>query len=135
MVARDSLKWRRRAKKTFLYSFMLFFSTPFIFVFVWMVMASLKTHLQNTAIPPLLIFDPTFENYQRVFTRTPIVQYFNNSVIVASGSTGLGLVLGLPAAFSIALFRQHGWSEALTDDYAQRTGERLVKLLGGRIRE
>jgi len=107
VVALDSLKWRRRAKRIFLYSFMLFFSTPFIFVFVWMVMASLKTHLQNTAIPPLLIFDPTFENYQRVFTRTPIVQYFNNSVIVAIGSTGLGLLLGLPAAFSIALYRQH----------------------------
>ena len=108
-----SPKWRRRAKTIFLYAFMLFFSAPFIFVFVWMVMASLKTHLQNTAIPPLLIFEPTFENYHRVFTRTPIVQYFNNSVIVAIGSTGLGLLLGLPAAFSIALYRQHGLALAV----------------------
>jgi multiple sugar transport system permease protein len=108
-----SIRWRRRAKTLFLYSFMLFFSAPFIFVFVWMVMASLKTQLQNTAIPPLLFFEPTFENYYRVFTRTPIVQYFNNSIIVALGSTGLGLLLGLPAAFSIALFRQHGLALAV----------------------
>jgi len=107
MVGLGSMRWRRRAKTIFLYTFMLFFSAPFIFVFVWMVMASLKTQLQNTAIPPLLFFEPTLENYHRVFTRTPIVQYFNNSVIVAIGSTGLGLLLGLPAAFSIALFRQH----------------------------
>jgi multiple sugar transport system permease protein len=113
VVAVRSLRWRRRAKRAFLYAFMLFFSAPFIFVFIWMVMASLKTHLQNTAIPPLLIFDPTFENYHRVFTRTPILQYFNNSVIVAVGSTGLGLLLGLPAAFSIALFRQHGLALAV----------------------
>lgn len=113
MVGQGSIRWRRRAKKVFLYSFMLFFSAPFIFVFIWMVMASLKTHLQNTAIPPLLLFEPTFENYHRVFTRTPIVQYFNNSVIVAVGSTGLGLLLGLPAAFSIALFRQHGLALAV----------------------
>ena len=113
MVGRGSILWRRRAKTIFLYAFMLFFSAPFIFVFVWMVMASLKTQLQNTAIPPLLFFEPTWENYHRVFTRTPIMQYFNNSVIVAIGSTGLGLLLGLPAAFSIALFRQHGLALAV----------------------
>ena len=113
MVNLGSIRWRRRAKTLFMYSFMLFFSAPFIFVFVWMVMASLKTQLQNTAIPPLLFFEPTFENYYRVFTRTPIVQYFNNSIIVALGSTGLGLLLGLPAAFSIALFRQHGLALAV----------------------
>lgn len=113
MVGTGSMRWRRRAKTIFLYTFMLFFSAPFIFVFVWMVMASLKTQLQNTAIPPLLFFEPTWENYHRVFTRTPIMQYFNNSVIVAIGSTGLGLLLGLPAAFSIALFRQHGLALAV----------------------
>jgi len=113
VVGTGSMRWRRRAKTIFLYTFMLFFSAPFIFVFVWMVMASLKTQLQNTAIPPLLFFEPTWENYHRVFTRTPIMQYFNNSVIVAIGSTGLGLLLGLPAAFSIALFRQHGLALAV----------------------
>ena len=113
MVGTGSMRWRRRAKTIFLYTFMLFFSAPFIFVFVWMVMASLKTQLQNTAIPPLLFFEPTWENYHRVFTRTPIMQYFNNSVIVAIGSTALGLLLGLPAAFSIALFRQHGLALAV----------------------
>ena len=74
MVDLRSIWWRRRAKTLFLYAFMLFFSAPFIFVFVWMVMASLKTQLQNTAIPPLLFFEPTWENYHRVFTRTPILQ-------------------------------------------------------------
>ena len=113
MVDLRSIRWRRRAKTLFLYAFMLFFSAPFIFVFVWMVMASLKTQLQNTAIPPLLFFEPTWENYHRVFTRTPILQYFSNSVIVAVGSTGFGLLLGLPAAFSIALFRQHGLALAV----------------------
>ena len=31
-----------------------------------------------------------------------------------------------------ALFRQHGWDYALTDDYAQRTAARLNTLLGGK---
>jgi len=113
VVGLGSIRWHRRAKQAFLYAFVLFFSAPFIFVFVWMVLASLKTQLQNTAIPPLLVFEPTLENYRQVFMRTPIVQYFNNSLIVALGSTGLGLLLGLPAAFSIALFRQHGLALAV----------------------
>ena len=32
-----------------------------------------------------------------------------------------------------ALFRRHGWDEALTDDHARRTGARLSMLLGGKI--
>lgn len=100
-------KWSKALRRIFLYSFVVFFSAPFIFVFLWMVMASFKTQLQNTAIPPLLVFEPTLANYDKVFNRTPVLQYFLNSVIIAVGSTGLGLVLGLPAAFSIALWRQH----------------------------
>ncbi|MDA8218842.1 MAG: carbohydrate ABC transporter permease [Dehalococcoidales bacterium] len=107
------VKWRRRLNSMFVYGFVLLFSAPFIFVFIWMAMASLKTQLQNTSIPPLIFFEPTFENYRNVFTRTPIVQYFINSVIVALGSTGLGLVLGLPAAFSIAQWRQHSLALAV----------------------
>lgn len=33
-----------------------------------------------------------------------------------------------------ALFKRHGWDEALTDEYARRTGERLLALLGGKGR-
>jgi multiple sugar transport system permease protein len=100
-------KWIKILRRTFLYAFVVFFSTPFIFVFLWMVMAAFKSQLQNTAIPPLLIFEPTLINFDKVFNRTPVVQYFLNSVIIALGSTGLGLLLGLPAAFSIAMWRQN----------------------------
>ena len=31
-----------------------------------------------------------------------------------------------------ALFRQHGWDDALTDDYAGRTAGRLGTLLGAK---
>jgi multiple sugar transport system permease protein len=101
------LRWRRWLSSVFTYSFVAFFSAPFIAVFIWMIMASLKTQLQNTEIPPLIFFEPTFENYERVYSKTPIIEYFINSVVVALGSTGLGLLLGLPAAYSIATFRQN----------------------------
>ena len=33
------------------------------------------------------------------------------------------------------LFRRHGWDDALTDDYAQNTGARLVRFLGEKSRQ
>ena len=51
-----------------------------------------------------------------------------------------GHVGGLPVSYACwtifynkALFRQHGWADALTDDYARRTAARLITLLGGKV--
>jgi len=56
----------------------------------------------------VLIFTPTLENYKTVLHRNPFPQFTVNYLVVAVGSTMLGLVLGLPAAYSVARFRQTG---------------------------
>lgn len=88
--------------------YLLFFLImgSFLFVFFWMVLSSLKTQVQNIAYPPLLIFKPTLENYQKVLIGNPFPRYILNSLIIALGSTGLGLLIGLPAAYSIARNKQ-----------------------------
>lgn len=65
----------------------------------WMVASSFKPSAEVTAYPPTMIFEPTLENYRHLFRTTPFFQYLMNSVIVAGGSTLLGLALGAPAAF------------------------------------
>jgi multiple sugar transport system permease protein len=87
----------------FAVAIVLFF---FIFPLAWMIMSSLKTQLQNTAYPPLFIFEPTLRNYYNVFLQNPYLRYMMNTAIVAAGTTLLSLLLGLPAAFSIARFNQ-----------------------------
>lgn len=79
---------------------------PFLWVFVWMGMASLKTNIDINAYPPKFVFTPTLDHYRAVLGNTPFVRYFWNSAIIATGSTLLALVLGLPAAYSIARYRQ-----------------------------
>jgi multiple sugar transport system permease protein len=73
-----------------------------------MVLSSLKTQLQNTEFPPLFLFQPTLENYRTVFLNNPFALYLWNSVVIGAGSTLLGLVLGLPAAYAIARYRTQG---------------------------
>jgi multiple sugar transport system permease protein len=81
-------------------------SVPQVFVFAWMVMTGLKTGVQNIAYPPEFIFTPTLENYQAVFQQHNFLHYLMNSLVIAGLATGVSLLLGLPAAYSIAKYRQ-----------------------------
>jgi multiple sugar transport system permease protein len=79
---------------------------PPIFVFVWMILTGLKTGVQNIAYPPEFIFTPTMENFRAVFQQHNFFRYLINSLIIAVLATGISLALGLPAAYSIAKYRQ-----------------------------
>jgi multiple sugar transport system permease protein len=48
----------------------------------------------------------TLRGYREVFTKYPFLLYTWNSLVVATGCTLLGLAVGLPAAYSIARWRQ-----------------------------
>jgi len=78
----------------------------FLFPILWMILSSLKTQLDNTAYPPLFFFKPILDNYVRVYTQGNFLIYMLSSLIVAGGSTCLGLLIGLPAAYSIARYKQ-----------------------------
>jgi len=86
---------------------------PFLFPLFWMFLSSLKTQVQNTAYPPVLIFTPTFGNYREVFQKNPFFTFAWNSLVVAAGSTGLALLLGLPGAYAIARFKRTGIALAI----------------------
>jgi multiple sugar transport system permease protein len=79
---------------------------PPLFVFAWMIMTGLKTGVQNIAYPPEFLFTPTLENFKAVFQQHNFLRYLMNSLIIATLATGVSLVLGLPAAYSIAKYRQ-----------------------------
>ncbi|WP_293853671.1 carbohydrate ABC transporter permease [uncultured Alsobacter sp.] len=78
----------------------------FLFPLAWMVLTSLKTNVQAMAYPPLWVFAPTIKNYIDVFANNPFFQYMVNSTIVAVSAVGVSLLLGLPAAYSMARYRQ-----------------------------
>ena len=80
---------------------------PTVFVFYWMITLSLKPQVEATAYPPsFLRFSSTLAGYREVFTKYPFFLYTWNSLVVAAGCTALGLAVGLPAAYSIARWRQ-----------------------------
>ncbi len=77
-----------------------------LFPFLWMLSSSFKTQLDIISWPPKILFTPTLQNYEKVFGEQDFLKYFLNSTIVGTAAVGLSLVLGLPAAYSIARFTQ-----------------------------
>ena len=73
------------------------------FPILWMLLTSFKTELRAVSTPPsFLLFHWTLENYASVLQRSAYLHYALNSVITAGGSTLIALLLGVPAAWSMA---------------------------------
>lgn len=111
-VGRRASGWRLRRKLGRAADRVLFNGTLlallafFLFPLVWMILSSLKTNVQATAFPPLWVFLPTLRNYVDVFAKNPFFSYMLNSTIVAVLAVGVGLLCGLPAAYTMARYRQ-----------------------------
>jgi multiple sugar transport system permease protein len=84
-----------------------------LFPFYWMILTSFRSQVDNVSPVPVWWFTPTLENYQNVIRRNNFLEFTWNSFVIASLSTGFGLVLGLPAAYSIARFKQNGLALAI----------------------
>jgi multiple sugar transport system permease protein len=84
-----------------------------LFPFYWMVLTSLRSQVDNVSRIPVWFFTPTWENYQNVIARNDFLEFTWNSFVIAGLSTFFGLVLGLPAAYSIARFKQDGLALAI----------------------
>ena len=91
---------RRKAINTALawaIGFLLFFPI------LWTILTSFKTEAEAIASPPsFLFFDWTTENYAVVQDRSNYMRFLWNSVIIAGGSTILGILVAVPAAWSMA---------------------------------
>jgi len=73
------------------------------FPILWTILTSFKTEAQAINDPPLfLFFDWTLENYAVVQERSDYMRFLWNSVIIAGGSTLIGVMIAIPAAWSMA---------------------------------
>ncbi len=74
----------------------------FFFPVLWMWLESFKTEPQAASSPPTIFFTPTLAEFQEVLSGD-FPPFFINSAIASIGSTFLVLVLGLPAAYALAI--------------------------------
>ena len=82
----------------------------FFFPIFWMVLTSFKTELQAIAVPPMLFFPPTIENFTLIQDRTDYTSYAWNSIVTSVGGTALGMVIAIPGAYAMA-FNPGSWTK------------------------
>jgi sorbitol/mannitol transport system permease protein len=73
------------------------------FPILWTILTSFKTEAQAINDPPIFFFfDWTLENYAVVQERSNYMRFLWNSIFIAGGSTLLGVLIAVPAAWSMA---------------------------------
>ena len=87
----------------------------FLFPIFWVFLMSFQTNQDVLRIPPSIFFEPTLENYQALISGRLVstagvleIQFMSNlmnSVILATCSVALSLLLGIPAAYAFARFK------------------------------
>ena len=84
------------------------------FPILWTILTSFKTEAQAISDPPVfLFFDWTLENYSVVQERSDYLRFLWNSVILAGGSTILGIIVAVPAAWAMAFVPSHRTKDIL----------------------
>src|SRR5215472_6015337 len=73
------------------------------FPILWMALTSFKTELEAFSTPPkFLFFDWTLENFGIVQQRSNYLKFAGNSIVLSLGSTFVGLLFAVPAAWAMA---------------------------------
>lgn len=80
-----------------------------VFPVLWGLLTSFKTERDVLAYPPKFIFEPTLSNYKEVlFGTSSILPNLWSSMVVASASTILTMLIAVPAAYALARLRFPG---------------------------
>jgi multiple sugar transport system permease protein len=95
-----------KARKAATYIQYLLISLLILVPVVWLVVSSFKPSSAVVSYPPVFKFTPIMDNYVKLFKNLPYMLYTLNSILIAGGSTILGLLLAVPAAFAVSWYKK-----------------------------
>ena len=112
------MKRQTWTRKLFLFAIVIFWCVICLFPFYWLFTTSLKKPLHVSRGPryiPYVDYEPTGEHWEYLFDEQheTLFRHFRNSLIAASGSTLLAVVIGAMAGYGLARYAYHwralGW--------------------------
>ncbi len=90
--------------RVLIYFFLVVWALIVLFPFYWMVLTSVKSFASYNSeyIPRFFTTEPTLDNYVSAFEAVPLGRYFLNTLIFTVATTGLMMLVIIPAAFAFA---------------------------------
>src|SRR4051812_3621185 len=82
------------------------------FPVLYIVVTGFKSEATAISLPPKLIFKPTLDQSREIRSRG-FYPFFRNSIVASLVSTGVVLLLAVPAAYALALRPMKKWKDLL----------------------
>ena len=95
---------RRATVRAVTYILLTLWALMVLFPYYWMLLTSVKSYsaYNGEYVPTFFTLAPTLENYVSAFSEVPLARYFLNSIIFTVVTTGLMMLVIIPAAFAFA---------------------------------
>ncbi|MEM4474482.1 MAG: carbohydrate ABC transporter permease [Candidatus Bathyarchaeia archaeon] len=84
-----------------IYIVLTLLSMIIIFPFIWLVLSAFKPSIIQVSIPPVWIFNPTIDNFVRLFTTTDFLRGYVNSFIISGISTPIIVIVSSLAGYAL----------------------------------
>ena len=110
----SSVEKKARTKKiigkVLVYALLVIWALCVLFPFYWMILTAVKSYATYNSeyIPKFITLTPTLQNYADAFSSVPLARYFLNTIIYTVVTTGIMVVVTVPAAFAFARMNFRG---------------------------
>lgn len=86
------------------YVILIIASIIVLFPIYIMIATSFKTRVQTFSMPPVWLFIPTLKHYGIIIFRGQFLRHLSNSLVVATSTTFISIIIGALAAYSLVRF-------------------------------
>ena len=95
---------RRAAVRAVTYFLLALWALMVLFPYYWMLLTSVKSYsaYNGEYVPSFFTLTPSLQNYADAFSAVPLARYFLNTIVFTVATTGIMLLVIIPAAFAFA---------------------------------
>ena len=126
-----NINWSKLLKRIALYFVVAFICLVILYPYFVMLTTALKTRGEifdpNGQLMPIV---PVWSNFADIWTLAPMAKYLLNSIIIATGSTLIAMVCGIPAAYALARMKFKGQTAFLGFIIVSQMFAPVVLLIG-----
>ena len=125
------VNYGKLAKRILLYFVVSLICIIILYPYFVMFLTALKSR-EEIFSPNGTIFPQVWHwnNFTEIFNRAPMAQYMLNSIIIASGSTAIAMICGIPAAYALARMKFKGQTAFLGFIIVSQMFAPVVLLIG-----
>ena len=133
MIMNDTInvKWSKLLQRIMLYFVVSFVCIFILYPYFVMVCTALKSRQEIFAITGTVFpKEVLWSNFIDIWHKAPMGKYMLNSILIASGSTAIAMICGIPAAYALARMKFKGQTAFLGFIIVSQMFAPVVLLIG-----